>query len=423
MHRFFKSEFFNFEFLRILSTAPYGGCEIGEALHAVSQIRDGDPESWSKAWDEARVFAEETAESAQRVGDKHGARAAFLRASNYARASQYMLGSPMSARDPRIISRLESSRELFRKGVSLLEGAIAYPLTIPFEKAGLPAYLYIPNSISAPCPLVVSLTGGDSTQEEIFLACTSAGLARGFALLTFDGPGQGILLKRDRLPLVAAYEEVLSVVLNHIEKIVAGSRHKIDLGRVAVVGHSLGAYFALRSAADPRIKACVAIDPPYNMWTVVTSRLPGWFLKIWEAGYLTDTMFDCLIHVLSVLNFQTKWEAEHLRAICGTESSAKAFKNLKNFSFLLADGNQYLDKIQCPVLVSGAAKSFYFEVHTNTEKIYKALGSLDVAKRNIWIAEGVEMGGLQAKIGAFELSNHRIFSFIDAHLRSRADLV
>jgi len=41
----FKSAFFNFEFLRLLGTAPFEGGEIAEILEAVSKIKDLDPES------------------------------------------------------------------------------------------------------------------------------------------------------------------------------------------------------------------------------------------------------------------------------------------------------------------------------------------------------------------------------------------
>jgi hypothetical protein len=93
MHRFFKSEFFNFEFLRNLSTTPYGGCEIGEALVVASRIRDCDAESWSQEWAVMSSKVEAIAEAAQRRGDTRAAQGALLRASNYSRASQYMLNS------------------------------------------------------------------------------------------------------------------------------------------------------------------------------------------------------------------------------------------------------------------------------------------------------------------------------------------
>lgn len=64
MHQFFKSAFFDFEALRILSFAPYEGCEVAEFLQAVGEIRDNDPESWYTAWMKAGDRAERLADEA-----------------------------------------------------------------------------------------------------------------------------------------------------------------------------------------------------------------------------------------------------------------------------------------------------------------------------------------------------------------------
>ncbi|CAI6337894.1 unnamed protein product [Periconia digitata] len=193
MHRFFKTEFFNFEFLRILSTAPYGGCETGEALKAASLIKDADRESWSEIWYQQGRHAEQLAEEASRSGDAPSAKAAYLRASNYLRASQFMLNDLPPHQDPRVVLRLAKSQELFRKGVALLDDAKAYPLSIPLrDGAKVMAYLFVPLAeprTSKGHPLVISLTGGDGSQEEMYIVIGVAGIARGYAMLTFDGPG------------------------------------------------------------------------------------------------------------------------------------------------------------------------------------------------------------------------------------------
>ncbi|KAB2099042.1 hypothetical protein AG0111_0g12725 [Alternaria gaisen] len=94
MHRVFKSEFFKFDFPRVLSTTRCGGCEIGKALEAAAQIKDGDPHSWGTQCSVLSTKAEELSKEAQKSGDTITAHDALLRASNYARASQYMLNAP-----------------------------------------------------------------------------------------------------------------------------------------------------------------------------------------------------------------------------------------------------------------------------------------------------------------------------------------
>lgn len=62
MHTFFDSDFFHFEFLRVLGTAPFEGCDIGECLETIACIKTPDAESWFDAW----VAAGRKAEAAAR---------------------------------------------------------------------------------------------------------------------------------------------------------------------------------------------------------------------------------------------------------------------------------------------------------------------------------------------------------------------
>jgi predicted dienelactone hydrolase len=74
-----------------------------------------------------------------------------------------------------------------------------------------------------------------------------------------------------------AYEKVTSTVLDFLEHNNSSDQanYGLDLNRVAVVGQSLGGYFALRAAADQRVKACIAVDLPCDMWDLALYRMPG----------------------------------------------------------------------------------------------------------------------------------------------------
>jgi dipeptidyl aminopeptidase/acylaminoacyl peptidase len=57
------------------------------------------------------------------------------------------------------------------------------------------------------------------------------------------------------------YEVVVTTILNYLE-----GRSEIDMGRVAVVGSSIGGYYAPRAAAfDKRIKACVCCPALFDV--------------------------------------------------------------------------------------------------------------------------------------------------------------
>jgi hypothetical protein len=46
----FDNESFSFEALRTAGFAAYGGADLGEVIATASHIKDGDQDSWHRAW-------------------------------------------------------------------------------------------------------------------------------------------------------------------------------------------------------------------------------------------------------------------------------------------------------------------------------------------------------------------------------------
>jgi hypothetical protein len=88
MHDILPWQFFNFKFVRVLGMAGVRGADVAECLEVADKIKKNDAESWFRAWRSAAESAEVAAESALSSGDKEAARWAYLRASNYRRASE-----------------------------------------------------------------------------------------------------------------------------------------------------------------------------------------------------------------------------------------------------------------------------------------------------------------------------------------------
>src|SRR5579875_354978 len=109
-----------------------------------------------------------------------------------------------------------------------------------------------------PHPVVVLVPGLDSAKEELRTTETTF-LERGLATLSVDGPGQGeaeydLAIRADWGPPGAA-------ILDALE-----ARRDLDTSRVGVWGVSLGGYYAARwSAADHRVRACIALGGPYDL--------------------------------------------------------------------------------------------------------------------------------------------------------------
>ncbi|KAI7773686.1 alpha beta hydrolase [Diaporthe eres] len=421
MHTFFKSPFFNFEYLRLLAMAPYEGAEIAEALEAAAKIRDLDPESWFSAFMTAGDKAEAIAKEAEADGDRVSARRAYLRSSNYIRAAQFMLNEGEIGDDKRVLPTLQRAISNFRKGVQYRDGKTFF-LEIPYTKdVKLPGYLYLPApSKRIPgrkIPVVINSGGGDSTQEEIYFINPAFGPEVGFAVVTFEGPGQGIVLRRERLPMRPDWEVVTSAVLDHLEDFAHDHPElELDLDHIAVTGASMGGYFALRAAADPRIKACVSVDGWYSLESFVGGRMPGPLFKGFMNGWLSEGVFNAILRFLQRLDFQARWEFNHLKWTTGNVTEAGIMRSFGPYTLRNPDGSEYLANVKCPTLVTGAAASWYFDQETTTDKIYDGLTSLrDGVDKEKWVAHDVATGGLQAKIGAFGYSAQKTFQWIDRH--------
>ncbi len=79
----FRSETFDFQFLRWLSQAPYSGSEIGECYATAHLIEDGNNESWLRKWQKTAHRVEGVAHECLDRGHCVSAREAFLRATTY----------------------------------------------------------------------------------------------------------------------------------------------------------------------------------------------------------------------------------------------------------------------------------------------------------------------------------------------------
>ncbi|KAL3429743.1 putative alpha/beta hydrolase [Aspergillus tetrazonus] len=359
--------------------------------------------------------AKAIAKDAEAAGARIGARRAYLRSSNYLRAAQFMLNEGPIGHDTRVLPTIERAITNFRKGIQYRDGKTIF-LQIPYEDGkSLPGYLYLPPASrripGRKIPILLNSGGGDSTQEEIYFVNPAYGPDLGYAVLTFEGPGQGIVLRRDKLIMRPDWEAATGPVLDHLFDLSAHHPDlELDVDHIAVTGASMGGYFALRAAADPRIKACVSVDGFYSLSSFVGGRMPGPLFHGFMSGWITDSMFNGIISILKKLDFQARWEFNHLKWATGSKTDADIMRSFGAYTLHNTDGTEYLANIKCPTLVTGAGASFYFNPATTTDKIYECLTSLkDGVDKEKWIATDVAYGGLQAKIGAFGYSAQKTF--------------
>ncbi|RDW61772.1 alpha/beta hydrolase family protein [Aspergillus mulundensis] len=457
MHLLSASPFQNFELTRILGTAPTGGCAVAELLEAIARIRKHDPESWYSQFHALAVKAESQAHELLNSGQRHAAHRAFLRATSYFRAAPYMLvptPSPPDV-DRRVLHCAERSALAFQHAARYSDEYSLVDFEIPFEGHRLPGYLLLPRPLplpSAPAgtstssvrhhPVLLNIGGADSTKEELFFMLGAPALKLDYAVILFDGPGQGLALKRDKIPMTPAFERVTDAVLDALWD--TAERHPeygLDLGRVAVAGTSLGGHFALRAAAGdgkrgasasstststsenehesanakttaaPRIAACAAVDAVYSMWDVAATRMPGWYLGLWTSGYLPESVFDWSCQQHMGLDFATRWEFALVMWIMGCGTPGEVLRAFQRYSLRTAEGAEMLADVRCPVLLTGAPDTIYVHPALSSERIRRELSG--VREVQVWVPEGPGEGSLTGKVGAWEGLAGRVFAFLD----------
>ncbi|QUH23022.1 alpha/beta hydrolase [Methanobacterium alkalithermotolerans] len=252
----FNDSSFHFEFIRIVGQSAYGTSSVQECLEAASDIKSGDTESWYSAWHQLALKTEKKANSSLSQGKNNKAREEYLMAGNYYRVSEFYLhGNP---EDPRIIASWNKSHECFQIAAGLSKPEIE-AVEIPYENTTLPAYFYKVDESGKSRPTLIIQTGFDGTQEELYVYAVAAN-QRGYNVLTFEGPGQGRVIRVQGLPFRPDWEKVAQPVVSY-----ALSRSEVDPEKLAFYGLSFGGYMAPRAAAhDPRIKAVIANGGVYD---------------------------------------------------------------------------------------------------------------------------------------------------------------
>ena len=148
-------------------------------------------------------------------------------------------------------------RDFYIEAESLVFAQCYRRIDIPFEDVLLHANLHVPEG--QPKPLIVIIHGVDGCKEE-FLATELALLEQGFAVLGFDGPGQGEALLLDGIHWRKTFPSSVSAAIDAVQKL-----HVSDTSSVGLLGISIGGMWALQaSAQDPRVTAVYDLGGPIN---------------------------------------------------------------------------------------------------------------------------------------------------------------
>lgn len=245
----FKTKPFDFMFQWIAGMSRSGGVEIGELMYLASQIKEGDGESWYRAFYAMGERVSKRAEESLSTGNLVSAEESLLRGYTYYRAAPLFL-NPRN--DERYKAAYEKGRDRFKKTLGL-PGSSMREISVPFETSALPGYIASEPGSPADQKTLLMIGGGDTFVEDLYYYIVPAAVRRGYRVVIVDLPGQGAL------PYQGLYmrhdaEIPVARVLDYLE-----AEEGFGLDKVAIYGISGGGYLAPRAAAhEKRIKALVA---------------------------------------------------------------------------------------------------------------------------------------------------------------------
>jgi dipeptidyl aminopeptidase/acylaminoacyl peptidase len=208
-------------------------------------------DDWCPEWLKTAQMHEELADKWLDMGDELSAVEALQRASIY-----YHVAAFVYFRDLKLHNQgYKKMVETYDRSLSFV-GRKIEKVDFPFEDIELKGLLSKPSGPDKP-PVVILIPGLDSSKEGRHHARPGF-LERGMAVFSIDGPGQGEMSLTTKIR--PDYEAPIAAAIDYLE-----TRDDVDAGRVALVGSSLGGYYAPRAAAfEPRVRACVAISGPFK---------------------------------------------------------------------------------------------------------------------------------------------------------------
>ena len=277
MNAFFKDSAMQFATENALGEAYYQATDVGEVLATIAGVPNGDAKAWVTAWSATAGRLAGLAREAESSGQLRSAAARWLRAASY-----YSQASDMADATGTFTELWEQHRDAWDRFVDVttaIGDTLIERITVPYEDTTLPGYLFrTPGADARRCLIYVN--GSDGSVTGAWTRCAAAALARGWTVVTVDGPGQNAALIRQGIPFRPDWEAVLTPLIDHL-----ATRADIDPARIAVLGLSQGGFWVPRAVAhEHRVAAAVADPGVVDVSTTMLRHLPGFLRKTLDAG-------------------------------------------------------------------------------------------------------------------------------------------
>jgi pimeloyl-ACP methyl ester carboxylesterase len=374
---------------------------VGEMMATAGRITEGDFESWFTEWDKLGRRILSRADASLGAGHLESAREAYLRASTYFRTAEFYLhGDPG---DPRILSESRASQKAYAEGAKL-SGPTWEPVQIPYEGTTLPGYFYKVDNSVKPRPTLIFFGGFDSSLEELFYFGGAPAVRRGYNCLTFDGPGQGAPIREQKLPFRYDWEAVVTPAVDY-----ALTRPDVDGANLALMGMSLGGYFAARAVAfEHRPRAAIFFDGLYDFHESLRGAMPKEAIAALDAGDARQC--EEIIYKLMQNNTTLRWFVTQGVWSFGVSSLTDFLTKSEQLTM-----NGIARQIQCPCLVLEAEGDMF--IRGQPQKIYDALQ----APKQLFRFTSEDGAENHCQSGALSYKDEVVFNWLDETLKLHDD--
>jgi hypothetical protein len=248
--------------------------------------------------------------------------------------------------------------------------------------------------------LLILNNGSDGSLLDMWLWGGAGASARGYDCLTFDGPGQGYALWKQKLYFRPDWEKVITPVVDF-----ALSRPDVDPKRIAIQGISQGGYWVPRAVAfEKRIAAAIADPGVVDVSTSWIGTLPKPLLGLLEAGRKTE--FDSFLGKglssanRATLNFRMR--------PFGFASYFDTYKAVMEYNL-----HDVAQKIQCPLLITSPVNEAYWPGQSG--QLYEMVNS---PKKLVEFTEA-DGADLHCEPKGTGIRDLRVFNWLDQTLALR----
>lgn len=388
--RFYADQPYHFQVMRAMGDIPFGAGEAGEILSTIKNIPEGDDEAWFREWDKTAVRVEKAARGYRNATSKgYG----LLRAHSYYRTAEFFMGPG----DDRRLASFDRNRRAFYDGLDAL-GVRYTVVSVPYGNNTLKAIYYPGDARAVGKPLILMCGGYDSTLEELYFMLARGALDRGYSCLTFEGPGQGSIIREQGLQFTHEWEKPTGAVLD------AFLARYPKPPKIVYVGGSLGGYLAPRAAAfDARIDGVVAFDVCYDFQEAALRQVP-WVIRSMYGMGMTG-LVNGLIKLKMKNTPGVRWGVQNAQWTMGAKDPVDLLSIFSKYSL-----KDVSDKIRGDVLILAGEKDHFFPV-TQVEEFRKALVNARSVTTRVFTEQ--EGGHEHCQLGALSLMHAVLFEWVE----------